>query len=262
MSCHQLESETADTEIVRFDDLEQVDEMLLRVSRRPTEHLVLLATGKLADLGHFVSAVVEHGHRRRGVHDAAQPGEGIGSERSLAPVVKIIKPAELVIDAGLIVGLLNQESPQVDSAVGRALDVQIDLYLGLRHFDRSGGFAIKGRAFQQHPRPPCCHLDPAVRSLSMGDFGQIPLHQLIKVGGRKVGDGRDAVAAQRCNFSHVQRALVDAQADIIGVELGEAVLPPLAARAFLVDDGPDQQLGVLLRLTGLLLRSGRDLDPE
>ena len=104
--------------------------------------------------------------------------------------------------------------------------------------------------------------DPAFRSLSMGDLRQVPLQQLIKVGIRKVGDGGDAVAPQRRDFSHVQGALVDAQADIIGVELGEAVLPPLAARAFLVDDGPDQQLGVLVGPTGLLLRNGRDLDPE
>jgi hypothetical protein len=96
----------------------------------------------------------------------------------------------------------------------------------------------------------------------MGDLGQIRLQQLIKVSVRELADGRDAVAPQRRNFSHVKRAFVDAQTDIVRVELGEAVLPPLAARAFLVDDWPDQQLGTPVWPTGLVHGDGGDLDPE
>src|SRR5215203_2928179 len=98
MACHQFESEAADPEVVRLDDLEQVDEMLLRVRCCPTEQLVLFAVRKLTDLGDFVAAVVEHNDRRCGFDDAAQPGERVGSECGLAAIVKIIKPAELMVD--------------------------------------------------------------------------------------------------------------------------------------------------------------------
>src|SRR4029453_6530563 len=106
------------------------------------------------------------------------------------------------------------------------------------------------------------HSDPAFGALSMGNLREVPLPQLIKVGGGERGDGRDAAASQGRNLPQVKGTLVDAQTDIIGVELGEAVLPPLAARAFLVDDGPDQQLGIMVGPAGLLLRNGGDLDPE
>ena len=71
MPRHQLEPEPADAEIVGLDDLQQIDEMLFRVRRRPIQQLGVLATGQLDDLGDFVRAVVEDEGRRRGVDDAA-----------------------------------------------------------------------------------------------------------------------------------------------------------------------------------------------
>ena len=78
----------------------------------------------------------------------------------------------------------------------------------------------------------------------MADLRQVPLEKLIKLSVHKIGDRGDAVAAQRRNFPHVQGRLVDAQADIVGVELRETVVPPLAAWTFLVDDGTDEQFGL------------------
>ena len=65
--------------------------MLLGVRRCPIQQLVLLAAGQLDDLRNFVAAVVEDGDRGGGFDDAAQPGECVDGQRSLAPVIKIIE---------------------------------------------------------------------------------------------------------------------------------------------------------------------------
>ena len=70
MPSHQLEPEATHAEIVRLDNLQQVDEVLFRVPGGPVQQLVLLTVSELADLGDLISAVVVDRDRRRGVDDA------------------------------------------------------------------------------------------------------------------------------------------------------------------------------------------------
>ena len=77
MPCHQLQPEAADTEVMRLDDLQQVDEVLLGVRRCPVQQLVMLAASQLDDLGNLVAAVVKDNNRWCGLDDASQPGKGI-----------------------------------------------------------------------------------------------------------------------------------------------------------------------------------------
>ena len=129
--------------------------------------------------------------------------------------------------------MLDKEAPEVDPAVRRAFDVQIDLHVGLRYLDRTDGLSIKRDAFEQHPRPAGRDPDAPFSAAAVADLRQIPLQKLIKLSVNEVGDRRNAMPAERGNFAHVQRRLVDAQADVIRVELRQAVLPPLAARSIL-----------------------------
>src|SRR6187549_2418888 len=110
--------------------------------------------------------------------------------------------------------MLDKKAPEVDPAVRRAFDVQVDLHIGLRHLDRTDGLSIKRDAFEQHPRPPSCDPDAPFSAAAMADLRQIPLQKLIKLSVYEVGDRGDAMPAERGNLAHVQRRLVEAQADI------------------------------------------------
>src|SRR5215203_2443765 len=118
---------------MRLDDLEQ---------------LGVRAASQRDDLGDLVTAVVEDHNQRRGLDDAAQPGKGIDGKRSLGPVIKIIKTTELVIDPTTPARSLDQKAPEVDPAIRRALDVQINLHCCVRHLDGTCGFAVEGNALQ------------------------------------------------------------------------------------------------------------------
>ena len=68
--------------------------------------------------------------------------------------------------------------------------------------------------------------------------------------------------AQGDDLPGVQGPLVDPQADVVGVELGPAVLPPVAAAALGVDDRANQRRRVGLRVPGLAGGDVGDRNPE
>ncbi len=194
------------------------------------------ALGEAVDLARLVAAVVVDRDPRAGpglgLDELPQPGEGLDGERGLRLLVEVAERGEGAVGARLrAAGALDPETPEVDPAVGRALDVEVDLHRTRPDLDRARRLAHEGHAALQQAGPAHRRAEAGLGVAAVRDERQVALEQGVGVGPGERTDGARAQTAQRLDLEPVQRAPVDAHADVVVVQLGPAGRPPRAGRA-------------------------------
>ena len=230
------------------DDAEEVDEAGRGILPGPAEDLRAGAVGEPAKPDHLVVGVVVDQRLPSG-HPVTQPGQRSGGQLQFGGLVERLEPAQLVV-AGLAGGgVVHPEPPQVHPVVGGGLDVDVDLQRCRGHRDRAGLGAVEFDPLQQQSRAVLGEPQPLLAPGAVADQRQVALQQAVEVGSREVCHRGDPGLAEHRDLVDVQRGLRDPQAQVVGVEPGQARIPPAAPRALAVDHGDDRrrQVGVARR---------------
>ena len=183
--------------------------------------------GDAPDVHHLVIGVVVHLRLGMGRQLLDEPRGGLLGQRPFARVAEVLEAREAhVVGPRIVVGIVHQEAPQVDPRGGGGLDVQVNRialrgqldgpHRGLLHRDPVG----------QHVGPLGGQAQSVLGAGTVLHFGQVGGQQLFDVGAGQVGDRGDAHRAQHRDLVHVEASLVDAQAQVVVVQLRLAGHPP------------------------------------
>ena len=263
MGRDQLEPQPADPEPVLLDHVEEVDEALARVRRRPGEHRVPGPLRERVDLRGLVPAVVVDRDRRARPDEGAEPGERLDREVRLGLLVEVAEGGERHVPAagcrpgGPRVGVprlvrraraFDPEAPEVDPPVGRALDVEIDLDVGAADRDGPGRLADERDPALEEPGPAGGGTQARLGVAATGDALQVARQERVEVDRGQRRDGARAEAAEGLHLGPVQRPAVDPHAHVVVVQARPAGRPPRAGGALPHHDRLEQGFPASRRL--------------
>ncbi len=248
---NDLQTNPVDPEEVRLDGGEEVNETagVQQPTYRLTSLHVLADVAEMTQMDDLVVGVVDHDRLRVGREDLVEPGDGAGGQCVLIVVAHVSELAEGDV-IGHVTGrrveqafrITDLETPQIDPAIRRGLDVEVEFQSGRGHLDGSLIVALQQDSLTDEARATGGRPESLFGSGTVLNLRQVDRQQLVQVGVGQVVDGGNPETTQGRDLPDVQGSLGDAQGEIGIVETWLTDGPPLTGLALTHDDRGDHRL--------------------